>query len=395
MREDYILHLPKWYPNQKDDLEGIFVQRHILSTNPYIKSHVLFLKISDAVPAGRYYYFEEALESGIRELKVYYSSKIISIPFLDKLAKALLYFYLFIKFYSKIQKLYGKPILIHAHIMSRTAFCAWIIRLIYSIPYILTEHNTFFISETRPNKWNPIYWIKKILVSKASALITVSKDLELGMKKFGFENRHPFRIFNNVDCTLFKYETKTNVKDLQILHVSEFKNAHKNITGILEGLKLVQLSGLDFHFHLVGYGIDLGLILDQIKTLRLSDKISFHGKLKGEDLAKLYQEADVFVLFSNKENMPCVIAESLCCGTPVISTPVGGIPEVINSSNGFLTPVGDSQQLSALLLHWAESRISFDRWQIAREAKALFSNEAIGLSQAQIYSDILNRNITG
>lgn len=385
MREGYILHLPKWYPNQHDDLEGIFVQRHIQSTNPYFKSRVLFFKISDSVPEGKYYHEIHSDAAGIEEIKIYYASKICSIPALDKLSKALLYIFLFIKFYKQIQKKHGRPLLIHAHILNRTAFCAWMIYIFQGIPYVITEHNTIFTSNSKPNSWSLLYWLKKRVVSKAAALITVSKDLERGMKRFGLQNAHTYQVYNNVNCTSFTFRTKSPAATLQILHVSEFKDDHKNLTGILEALALACNKGLQCHFHLVGYGRDLEKILAMIEDLGLADITSYYGKLSGQDLVQQYQAADVLVLFSNKENMPCVIAEALCCGTPVISTPVGGIPEIISSTNGRLTPVKDTLKLAELLLNWSTLQTSFNGQLIAMDAKNLFSDDAIGLELQRIY----------
>jgi glycosyltransferase involved in cell wall biosynthesis len=63
-------------------------------------------------------------------------------------------------------------------------------------------------------------------------------------------------------------------------------------------------------------------------------------------IALYYQAADVLLHAAKIENFPCVILEALACGTPVIATAVGGIPEqIVEGITGFLVPGGDSDAM--------------------------------------------------
>jgi glycosyltransferase involved in cell wall biosynthesis len=65
-------------------------------------------------------------------------------------------------------------------------------------------------------------------------------------------------------------------------------------------------------------------------------------------VAKFYQAADVYVHPARAENFPTSIIESFACGTPVVATKVGGIPEQIeNGKNGFLVGPGDAEGMAA------------------------------------------------
>jgi glycosyltransferase involved in cell wall biosynthesis len=65
-------------------------------------------------------------------------------------------------------------------------------------------------------------------------------------------------------------------------------------------------------------------------------------------VAKFYQAADIYLHAARAENFPNTILEALACGTPVIATAVGGIPEQINpNETGFLIPPGDYQAMAA------------------------------------------------
>ena len=67
-------------------------------------------------------------------------------------------------------------------------------------------------------------------------------------------------------------------------------------------------------------------------------------------LALYYQAADVYVHAARAETFGLVIAEAMACGTPVVATAVGGIPEVvIHRQTGLLTPPGDARAFAAAL----------------------------------------------
>ena len=82
--------------------------------------------------------------------------------------------------------------------------------------------------------------------------------------------------------------------------------------------------------------------------------------------------------------MPCVILESLCCGTPVISTTVGGIAEVINDSNGFL--INDNiVELATAMESMITNYAKYNRKQIAQNAQTKFSYNVIGKTYYDLY----------
>jgi glycosyltransferase involved in cell wall biosynthesis len=79
----------------------------------------------------------------------------------------------------------------------------------------------------------------------------------------------------------------------------------------------------------------------------LEDICELTGDVREERKTSLLQSASLFVLPSHNEGLPIALAEGMAAGLPVISTPVGGIPEIIrNGYNGFLVPPGDADALA-------------------------------------------------
>ena len=388
MKLAYILHLAKWYPNREDDLEGIFIQRHVECIRTATMSVVLYLKASSTVPRNALY------ETQIRELPsmvewtVYYQKYPTGFSILDKCIKAWLYFYLSVKTIHAIIRKYGKPNGILVHVLLRTGLVAFWYRTFYKIPFTIVEHHTLYLVErfSRINKLKNI--LRKFIVRKAQGVITVSHQLANAMKKHGLINPNYLTIYNAVDTQLFFPVERSSHPEINFLHVSEFNNAHKNITGLLQAFANASAEHPNIRLHLVGYGADMELIRNTIKRLSLEAVVQISTKLLGKELAKAYQEADVFVLFSNKENMPCVLAESLCCGTPFLSTDVGGIAEISSPSNSILVEKGNEKALAYAISTCCNELSRFERKSIADQAKAVFSNEAVSIRWKFILNEL-------
>jgi glycosyltransferase involved in cell wall biosynthesis len=101
---------------------------------------------------------------------------------------------------------------------------------------------------------------------------------------------------------------------------------------------------------------------------------------------------EVFVMFSHYENLPRVISEALMTGLPVISSSVGGIPEMINNSNGVLVAAGDEEAFLQELYFMALRNKEYDKKRIVYDANLLYSTTAVGKNFLSIYHGILNRN---
>jgi glycosyltransferase involved in cell wall biosynthesis len=77
------------------------------------------------------------------------------------------------------------------------------------------------------------------------------------------------------------------------------------------------------------------------------------------------------------ENAPCVISEALCCGLPVISSSVAGIPEMVNVENGMLV---DSMDEASLTLAMEKAYLENEQWNrmaIAEDAVRKYAQKAV------------------
>lgn len=122
------------------------------------------------------------------------------------------------------------------------------------------------------------------------------------------------------------------------------------------------------------------------------DQIIQFGYVKDKMILKeLYTLADAFILPSMAENFPNTIVESLLCGTPVIASNVGGIPEQITKENGLLVNLMDVEDWKQKLTWFIENKQKFDREAIKQKAKKDYNNEMIVEQHIKLYKQLLKK----
>jgi glycosyltransferase involved in cell wall biosynthesis len=95
------------------------------------------------------------------------------------------------------------------------------------------------------------------------------------------------------------------------------------------------------------------LLMSRIKEYGLENMVIFEGWVSGEKKLRLLNWADVYILPSFNEGLPISILEAMSYGCPIISTPVGGIPEVVND-NGILVRPGESDEIFAAIRRYID-----------------------------------------
>jgi glycosyltransferase involved in cell wall biosynthesis len=106
----------------------------------------------------------------------------------------------------------------------------------------------------------------------------------------------------------------------------------------------------------------------------------------------LYQQADSFVLPSVSEALPTVITEAMACGTPVIATGVGGIPEQLNHSCILVQPK-HVEELAQAIRHMLDNYGSFaaQAAEAALKVRERYSVEQMVERHLELYEEVLRR----
>jgi len=141
-----------------------------------------------------------------------------------------------------------------------------------------------------------------------------------------------------------------------------------------------------FSLDLVGTG-ELRLRLEaQARRLGLTEAVRFHGEVPKEKVAELMRSADLFVLPSLYENLPCVLIEAMASGLPSVATSVGGVPELLDAEAGALVAPGDPGALAAAIEAALER--DFDSAEIGRRACERYSYDAVASAWTSVYEEL-------
>src|SRR5579883_15184 len=164
---------------------------------------------------------------------------------------------------------------------------------------------------------------------QAAGIVTVSAALKERLVALGVAKDRISVLRNGVDLTLFSPSSRP-------------RSTEQSLTKLLLSVgNLVELKGHDLvikalaevpgaRLAVVGSGPEQGRLASLAREMGLSDRVSFLGQLRQEELAGVYARADLLVLASRSEGWPNVLLEAMACGTPVVASEVGGVAEIVN-----------------------------------------------------------------
>ncbi len=156
-------------------------------------------------------------------------------------------------------------------------------------------------------------------------------------------------------------------------------NAQKSLDVALEALARAEGPTLV----LVGEGPDRQKLERRSQELGLDGRVRFVGSQPRERVLELFRAADAALLSSSWENFPHTVVEALAVGTPVISTAVGGVGEIVtDGSNGLLVPVGDPDALGAAIRRY------FGDERLRRQLQAAAPGSVERFAPERIYTEL-------
>jgi len=385
----HVLFLPAWYPYDDDPMSGLFVQNHARAIAQFQKVTVVHAEAKQSLSEKLQLSVTE--QNGFPEILVYYRKITGNFPLLTPIIKTVRLRQAICKGIEYLEKQYGKPDIIHAHILTRYGVFAYFLSRRWKIPYVITEHWSRYLP-ARKKEFKGVLrkFFTRLVVRKAAAILPVTQNLAKAMQAHKLHNKHYQVIPNVVDTNLFiPASQKPGKNTFHFIHISCIDNRSKNITGLLDAVKLLAEKRQDFDLTIVGDGPDMETIKTYTKKLGLTAFVAFTGLLTGHNLVAEIQKHHCLVMFSNFENMPVVINEAFACGLPVIAPDVGGISEHLSNDKGLLIKPKDTSGLQDAMLQMMKNYDKYDSQEIRQYAVDNFSYEQVGKQLNKIYSDTI------
>ena len=159
---------------------------------------------------------------------------------------------------------------------------------------------------------------------------------------------------NFVDTNLFKPRTNGDFRksiapngEKILVHTSNFRPV-KRVPDTIKIFEKVQKE-IPSKLILVGDGPDRSECEKLSRQLDLCDKVKFLGKQEG--LVEILSSSDIFLIPSQSESFGLAALEAMACGLPVVSSSVGGLPELVrHNETGFIAEIGDVDRMAKYTL---------------------------------------------
>lgn len=184
------------------------------------------------------------------------------------------------------------------------------------------------------------YAVRKV-VNKSDVIIALSEY----WKEY-FKNEFPTKrveIIKNVISAPRVHKQQTGYFTLLFLGLL---GKNKGIYDLLECIRdhKVEFQG-KLKLYIGGNG-EIEHVKQLIKEYGIADIVIFEGWVSGDKKIELLNKSDAYILPSYKEGLPISILEAMSYGMPIISTPVGGIPEIVsNGENGYLVEPSNKEDI--------------------------------------------------
>lgn len=298
--------------------------------------------------------------------------------------------------------------LIHSHYAIPHAMSAFMAREIVGIPYVVTLHGSDVHTLGQDPAYEPVV---KYTLEKADAVTAVSEFLkekahnELGIEReihvipnfidiAKFSHLEGVRLYVESGCVGLRKEEKAlelNPGEKILLHASNFRKV-KRVVELVETMRIVVDHFPEARLIIAGDGPTRIEVERKIEALDLCNNVHLLG-IKS-NMQEIMCSADMFLLNSTLEGMPLVLLEAMSCSLPVVTTPAGGIPELVRpGKDGAVTKGYDQEEYAEVIIELLENDEKRKRLGQAgrKRVEESFSSERIVTMYEKVFEDVISK----
>ena len=290
--------------------------------------------------------------------------------------------------------------ILHVHYAIPHATVAYIVKKILLtqgryVPVVTTLHGTDITLVGSNKAFAPVV---EFSINKSDGVTAVSQSLKEDTYRH-FDIKRDIRvIYNFIDFDRFSKSDKDHFKkaiapngERIIVHTSNFRKL-KRVEDVILVFKIIH-EHIPSKLLLVGDGPERYNLEELCREIGLCQEVRFLGKQ--DAIEELLAVADIFIMPSESESFGLAALEAMACEVPVISSNAGGLPEVnIHGETGFMSAVGDVEDMARNALHILKDDDTLQRFRAAALAQAKRFDLSVILPQyEQYYEEVIANSV--
>lgn len=295
-----------------------------------------------------------------------------------------------IKLFCLIRK--KKIQIIHTHLVHASIIGRIAAKLAGVKSIITTRHYVYYHKEK-----SLVNWVERKTAVFNNNFIAISNAVkEYMVNREKYEPDRITMIYNSVDLGLFDSRDRDVIPRNNNFLIGSVGRLHpsKGYDTLLKSMPQVIEKFPQVKLMIAGNGTEKAHLEKLCTQLHISDKVIFLGRKTPEEIRNLLREINLFVLVSNWEGFGLAVVEAMASGLAVVTTKVGGLPEIVeNGRTGFLVPPVQPHALAEKMIRLLkDQKLSMEMGKQGRKrAAAFFSLDRIIMKLEDLYRELLNQ----
>lgn len=262
-----------------------------------------------------------------------------------------------------------------------------------TVIFYLAGRRTYEMSLTEPSSFSRIIIppiteiLVRIVFSLADQIVVEAKNTIEWAGLGKYRDKISVSGARYVDSNFFSIKRELKNRRESVGFIGRL-SPEKGIVNFVNAIPMISKDHDDVDFLIGGSGSSSDEIEGELRRNKCYDKIKFVGWIPHDEIPKYLNELKLLVLPSYTEGLPTIMLEAMACGTPVLATPVGGIPDVIkDEETGFILEDNSAESIAIGVVRALNHPKLLE---ITKNARALMESKYSYAAAVHRYENILN-----